>query len=377
MGNLTHRERVLMTLEHKQPDRVPMDLGGSVTQLNDPVYFKLLEYLKLEDKTEPYRKGRTANYYDERILEYLDTDFRHVWLHSPKGYVPRTDKEGRVLDEWGIPWQRDDNGFITPARAVLKDASFDEVTEHEWPQPYAYTRDEGVAEKARHIREETDYALVARHVISGGAFDYGCFLRGTEQWLMDLILNRDIVDYIVSKVVEVQTSLYDILLSSTGPEVDIVEMAQDYGTQNSPIISPKLYREIFKENDARVISFIKSKAPKVRALLHSCGSIVDLLDDFIEIGVDIINPVQPFAAGMNHADLKKRYGNRICFHGGIDIQKILPGDINRLKNFVVKTIKTLGDEGGYILAPANNIQIDTPPENLIAMYETARETKLQ
>lgn len=376
MSGLTHRERVKLALEHKKTDRVPMDLGGSVTQLNDPTYFKLLKYLGLEDNAEPYRKGRTANYYDERIFEYLDTDFRHLWLHSPIDYRPRFDEDGVKLDEWGIPWQKEDNGFTTVARAVLGDASFDEVTNHKWPQPYDYTRDKGLAEKAKYLREKTDYALVARHVISGGAFDYGCFLRGTEQWLMDLLLNRDIVEYIISSVIDVQTSFYDILLSATGPEVDIVEMAQDYGTQHGPLISPDLYREIFKEYDARVVSFIKSKAPEVKVLLHSCGSIVDLLDDFIEIGVDIINPVQPFARGMDHMELKKRYGDRVVFHGGIDIQKILPGDVSRLEDFVEKTIKTLGKGGGYIFGPANNIQIDTPPENIIAMYKKARETEL-
>ncbi|NPV51989.1 MAG: uroporphyrinogen decarboxylase [Firmicutes bacterium] len=376
MEGLSHRERVLYALEHKRPDRVPMDLGGSVTLLNDAAYFRLIEFLKLGEPVKPYRRGRTANYYDERILDYLDIDFRHVWLHSPKNFIPQVDPDGTVYDEWGIPWRRDVKGFITIARAVLGNASFDEVIRHPWPDAYGYVRDEGVKERADWIRQNTDYALVAKHVISGGALDYGCFLRGTEQFLIDLLINLDIVEYIVSKVVEVQIALYDILLSSTGPQVDIVEMSQDYGTQNGPLISPKLYRLVFKKSDARVVDFIKSKAPQSKVLLHSCGSIVDLIDDFIDVGIDIINPVQPFAAGMDHANLKKRYGNRICFHGGIDIQRILPGDISVLRRFVAETINTLGSGGGYILAPANNIQGDTPPENIVSMYRTAKEMRL-
>ena len=176
----------------------------------------------------------------------------------------------------------------------------------------------------------------------------------------------------LKKILEIQIEFFDLGLSIAGPYVQVVQIGDDYGSQNGPMFSPEMFRELIKPYNTELISFIKKKAPNAKIYLHSCGSVRAYLDDFIEMGVDILNPVQPNTFGMETAALKRDYGDRLSFQGAIDVQGMMQGSKSQVKEEAMRRINDLAPGGGYIVAPANNITADIPPENIVYLYEFAK-----
>jgi len=367
---LTPKERVELVMNHKEPDRVPIDLGSTGSWMVDEVYFKVKDLLGIEGEIEPYRKGSTANYYDERVLEALGVDFRHVWLSSPDTKNTVMHADGSVTDDWGITWA------AQGAHAVdlpLANAEPDEAEAYQGPDPYDPGRVKGLAETARRHAEQ-GYPVAAKSPLGGGGvFEYACYLRGLEQFMIDMMTDKKLSHRILKKVQEIRVGFYDALLSAAGEHIDIVQFMGDYGTQGGLLISPEVYREMLKPYDAELVSFIKHKAPHAKVWFHSCGAISELIPDFIETGIDILNNLQPLAKGMDSARLKAEYGNELIFHGGIDLQAALCGTEEQVKQEVEERIFSFGPGGGYILSPANHIQSDVPPENVLTMCGHARK----
>ncbi|UCF96465.1 MAG: hypothetical protein JSV89_14960 [Spirochaetaceae bacterium] len=368
---MTHRERVLRTLEHAEPDRVPLDLGSVGSLIVDPLYFEVKKLLGIHEDIAPYRSGSTANYYDERILEALDVDFRHLWLTSADKPKAKRNPDGTVRDEWGILWSSEGS---YPVHFPLKGATENDIASFNWPLPEGRWDLTGLKERAERLSRDTDYALVAKAVFGGGGILERCYyLRSIEELLVDMRLREQIARFIIDRVVEVEIALWDMYLDAVGPYIHVVQRASDLGTQASLLLSPELYRAFLKPAEERVFHFIKGKAPQAKLWFHSCGAVSELIEDFIDIGVEILNPVQPLAAGMDSFQLKKRFGTRICFHGGIDIQRAMPGTLEDVRREVNTRLRAFGPGGGYILAPVNHLQADTPAENVLALYRYARE----
>ena len=368
---MTHRERVLKAIERKKPDRVPLDMGSVGSLLTDNVYFDVKKYLGIEGDIPQYRIGSTANYYDEHVLEALDIDFRHVWLDSPDKPKSVKNDDGTVTDIWNITWSKEGSW---PSYFPLKDLSEQEIMEYKWPIPEKNWNVDTLIKRAKHYYEDTDFAVVAKSVLDGaGIFERCYYLRSLDKFFMDMVEHEDIVSFIIDKITEVEIKLWDIYLSAVGPYVHIIQRATDLGTQEGLLISPAMYRKYFKPADQKVYEFIKSKAPKAKLWFHSCGAIEPLISDFIDIGVNILNPVQPNCKGMDSSLLKKKYGDRLCFHGGIDIQKALPASREDVIKEVEMRIDSFAPGGGYILAPANHVQKDTPAENVVLLYRYAAE----
>ena len=366
---MTHRERVLMAIERREPDRVPLDLGGTGGLIVDPLYFELCKLMGFTEEIEPYRSGSTANYYDERLLEAFDVDFRHVWLSSPDKPKSVMHEDGTVTDLWGITWSAEGS---YPVIFPLKDITEQEIINYRWPDLKGWDTS-ALKERARHYYEDTDYAVTAKAVLDGaGIFERCYYLRSIESMFMDMLDNEDLMKFMIEKVTDIEIQMWDMYLDAVAPYIHIIQRAADLGTQTGLFISPELFRKYFKPAEEKVYSFIKSKAPHVKIWFHSCGAIEPLINDFIDLGVDILNPVQPLCTGMDPAALKKEYGDRICFHGGIDLQKALPGSRQDTIDEAERRIRAFAPGGGYILAPANHIQKDTPPENVITLYEHAR-----
>jgi uroporphyrinogen decarboxylase len=354
----------------KEPDRVPLDLGGTGNLVVDPVYHKLRKSLGFDKKIESYRSGSTANYYDERILEALDVDFRHVWLDSKDKPASIRHTNGEVTDMWGITWSAEGS---YPVYFPLKGKSFAQIKEFKWPVLKNWDTSD-LKERARHYFKDTDYAVVAKAVLAGaGIFERCYYLRSIDEMFIDMMDNEELVHYLIDKVSDIEISLWDMYLDAVGPYVQIIQRAADLGTQTGLIMSPDIFRKYFKPAEEKVYNFIKKKAPHVKIWFHSCGAIEPLIEDFIDLGVDILNPVQPLCTGMDSFELKKKYGKRLCFHGGIDLQRALPGTLKDTIEEVEKRIKAFGPGGGYILAPANHIQKDTPVENIVALYRHGAE----
>jgi uroporphyrinogen decarboxylase len=368
---MKHRERVLLALDHKEPDRIPIDLGSVGSLMVDSVYFEVKKLLGIDTEIEPYRHGSTANYYDERVLEALDIDFRHIWFSSPDKPKPKKNDDGTYTDEWGITWS--EYGSY-PKIFPLQDSSYEDLKKYPFPSPGKDWDVQALKDRAEHLASNTDYAIVAKEVVSGGGIlERSYYLRGVEQLFSDMYLNEKLAHELIGKVAEIEIAYWDIFLDAVGPYIDIVQRASDLGTQLSLIISPEHYRKYLKPFEKKIFDFIKSKAPQVKIWFHSCGAVSEIIDDFIDIGVDILNPVQPLAAGMESFELKKRFGDRICFHGGIDLQRALIGSIDDVRKEVEKRISAFAVGGGYILSSSNHIQDDTPPENVIYLFEYAKE----
>ena len=374
MDQLSHRERVLLALSHQDTDRVPMDLCGSTCNMVDPLYFKVRDLLGIKGDIPPYRTGRTSSYYDERILEVFDTDFRHISIKSPKGHPTVIAPDGTYTDEWGVK-MRLYAGEVQCMDSPLKDAlDADDVLAHpQWPDTTDRSRVEGLKERVQYLRRHTDYAVSAKFVTSLGFLEHGGYLRGFQNFLCDLVADEDMANAVCDQILKVKLDLYAMMLEEVDGDVDIVEISEDFGTQNGLLISPETFRKYMQPRYKKIIACIRERAPKAKIFFHTCGAVFPLIPDLIDTGVDILNPLQPLAAGMDSARIKETFGDKLCFHGAIDLQKAMPGTIDDVRAEVERRVDALWHNGGYILAPANHLQIDTPPENVRELFRYAKE----
>ncbi len=367
MDELSHRERVALAFDHREPDRVPIDFMGNASMVLDETYFRLKAHLGITGDIPPVREGTTANYYDERILDTFDVDFRRLFLPTYPGFY-RTHSDGTFTDAWGIGWQKNDI-FVNCVHSPLASASLDEIVTYTWPDPEQLWHTAGLADLARHKYETTDYALVARNPITWGFLDLGCRIRGMEQFLMDLALNPDVAQLIIDRALDIYLNIYAMFLREIGPYVQVVETADDLGTQRSLLISPDTYRTFFKPAQTRLNTLIKDYAPQARIFFHCDGAITKLIPDLIETGIEILNPVQPSAKGMESADLKHQFGDHLIFHGAVD-QKPQEGTEDDVRAEVRRRIDALASGGGYVLSTSNVI-VDPPLENIVALFDEA------
>jgi uroporphyrinogen decarboxylase len=368
MSGYSHRERVLATLRHEEADRIPLDMMGNATMLFDKTYLRLRDHLGLSE-IEPARSGTTTNYYDERLLEYFDIDFRRVFLTKKSPDKASTEHEGANVDPWGVHYKLA-GLYMNFLNHPLKNAeTVKDIESFEWPKAEDVFAAEGLAETARCLYEETDYALVARNPLSLGFLDRACQLMGMAEFMMCMMTMPEVAECLFEQLLVFYNEAYSIFLDTVGPYVQIVETADDLGSQDALLISPELYRKFLKPLEKQFYELIRQKAPNAFIFRHTDGAIFDIIPDLIEVGVDILNPVQTSTSGMDAKSLKNTYGENVCFHGAIE-KTGAPKD--ELIGQVKETINVLGPGGGYIFASCNHI-IDAEPQNVTAMFETGRE----
>ncbi|MFH1927840.1 MAG: uroporphyrinogen decarboxylase family protein [Chloroflexota bacterium] len=370
MAQLSHRERVRRALNHEEPDRVPLDLGGRVTSIHQEEYQRLVDRLGISTtyQVDPFYSVTNPDF---RVLERLGVDFYYLFLKAPEYVRAKENPDGTYDNEWSITVKKVE---IHSQRIThpLQNAIPSDLDDFPWPDPNRPERAIGLREKARNLYEQTDYALVAAPV-NGGLFEFGQHLRSMAEFMMDLMINKDFANALLDRLMDVHLGLWDTFLAEVGEYIEIAQIADDFGTQNSLLISPTLFREFFKPRYKYMIDFIKNRT-NAKVFLHCDGAIFDLIDDFIEMGVDVLNPLQPTAHGMDPARIKSAYGEHLAFHGAIDNQQLLPkGSVEEVRQAVKHVIDALAPGGGYILAAAHIIEPDVPVENVLAMFDTARE----
>jgi len=373
---MTPRERVRVVLNHQEPDRVPLDLGGINTSLMLETHDNLKRKLDLgKTPTQLLSKTWQIAKTDEAILERLAVDIRYIFPEvRSAGDPPAADTasdptpEDTFIDEWGIV-RRFVKHYYEMERHPLKEASrLEDIESYSWPEPGDYFVFEGLRERARDLRETTDYA-VGGYMGGGSLFEQAWYLRGYPELLIDFMVHKDFAHALLSKVLAVRKRNAELYLREAGEHLDIFQIGDDIATQEGPAMSPELYREMLKPYHAELFQYIKERTP-AKLYYHSCGGITPLIDDLIEIGVDALNPIQVTAKGMNTAELKKRFGKRLIFWGGIDSQQALPfGSPEDVRAEVRRRISDLGPGGGYILSGVHNLQPDISPENILAMYD--------
>ncbi|MCX6070464.1 MAG: uroporphyrinogen decarboxylase [Chloroflexi bacterium] len=365
------RRRVLTALAHQEPDRLPLDFMGTASCMVDSAYFSLLKRLGLKGTGREFRKYENTRFYDERVLKALGVDFRRVWLRPSADRPSVPDADGGITDEWGLR-RRPTGDLLSYVSSPLESATAGDLKAYPWPNPHATGRLEGLAEEARRLREEGEYAIVARSPTLG-MFELAQRLRGMQRFLMDLVLDKEFAIALVQTLKEVHMGLYEAYLDAVGPYVDIVETSDDFGAQNAPLISPALFREIFAPARKELNDLIHRKAPQARVFLHSDGAIVKLIPDFIRIGVEILNPIEPDVPGNDPKTLKSAFGSEIVFHGHLDNKRALSGSSVDARQEVRRIFDGMGPGGGYIMAPTNHIQADVSPDALIEVYRNAQQ----
>jgi uroporphyrinogen decarboxylase len=373
---MNSRERVVMALEHREPDRPPVDLGGTVSGIHSKAYANLIKKIKpdLEVRVDPRDVQQLAKL-DEIVLNKLDVDFRHVSLRTVPGSggIVIDERTGRLsfVDEWGIKWGRNPNYYDMIDHPLIN-ADNEDLENYKWPDPKNPDRFTGLREEARDLYLNTDYAIQA-DAFFGGIYECAWWLRGFENFTVDMYKRQDFAELLLDKILELYTEFYTEYLNQVGPFIQVIDYNDDIGMQTGPLISPNMFNKYLKPRYRKLFNLIHSKT-NAKLFMHTCGAVRRYIPDLIEIGLDLLNPVQPLAVEMEIGGLKRDYGEKLSFHGGIDIQRLLPHGSSTEVRSEVKRIELLGGKGGgYVLAGAHNIQGDTPVENIFAMFEVARE----
>jgi uroporphyrinogen decarboxylase len=373
------RDRVLTALDHREADRVPRDLAGTrYSSIHAEAYARLRPALGLPaaEITIVDTTQGLAHVHDD-VLDRFGADVALVAGGSPSGYQREVVSDGeyeRFVDEWGVVRARPIGGLYyesstAPLKGVISAA---DVAAFAWPDPQDPGRFAGMAERAQHIRD-VEHRAVFVGSLCAGVTEMHFRLRGYEDGYMDLAADPLLARQIMEKVTELKLAYWEKVLDEIGDLIDIASEADDLGAQHAPLFSPRTYREIVKPLHAEIVSYIKSRS-KARFFLHSCGAIRDLIPDLIEIGVDILNPVQVNAAEMDSARLKKEFGKDLTFWGGgCDPVVMGTGTVSQVVDDVKRRIHDLAPGGGFVFGSVHNIQANVPPENIVAMFDAALE----
>lgn len=397
---MTSRERILLTLKHEEPDRVPIDLGGMRSSgIHAIAYNKLKRYLNCEDKSvKIFDLGQQLAVVDDEIRERVTSDVVELkrldggfgtrinswkqidlFLDGGEYYVP-TDFNPKVLADGSFAIEIEGKivalmpkgGHYFDSRyAPLANAS--ERKEIDIILSNRITGEEldFLEAQAKEIKNNTDCAILGS--FGGNFIEMGHRLFGYQEFMERLILNKSFIEYFLGKLEEKYLEEIERYLNRVGKYIDIIVLGDDYGTQEDLQISIEMFRQLFKPHLKALCDFIEERSD-VYIFLHSCGAVSKLIPDLIDAGIQILNPVQTSAKGMSPELLKKKFGKDIIFWGGgCDTQRILPfGTLEEVENDVKKRIDIFAPEGGFVFAAIHNIQQEVSPEKCLRLFDTAR-----
>lgn len=368
---MNSRERVLATLDHRQPDRPPRDLGSTTaTGIHPTAYSALKKALGLGDDFEYLSARAQLAYVEPSIIDEFDIDLLPI-ISTDSAEPPELDEDLTYVDNWGVERRMPEGGghYLVSRPPLAGMSTSAELDTHAWPEPR--TDFSGLTEQAKHLRETTDKALVLN--LEVGFLHQSQFMRGFDWWLMDLAADPAFAEAYMDRILEIWLAEARGMIEATRGLADVVIYADDIAFQNGTMVSADMYRRFFKPRQKQVFDLMAASG--MRVLYHSCGSLLTLLDDLVDMGVEALNPVQVSAQGMGDtAALKKRWGDHLTFWGGIDTHEVLPrGGPGDVREEVHRRMDDLAGDGGYVLASVHDIQPEVPPENIIAMFKAAGE----
>ncbi len=378
---LTSRERVLAALDHREPDRVPIDLGGNQSGIHRVAYENLLARLGLRETVEIMDLVQQLARPSEAVLKRLGVDTRYVAAGAPEGFkgaVVRRERSGRVwedfADEFGVVWSRPDDApnYFDITHSPLAGLSLEQIKGYPFPNGGDPSRFSGLRERALRLRRETPYAVVSG--ISGVVYEICWYMRGLENLFVDMMEQPEILETLLDRTLRYWLDWFRGFLDEAGDVVDVIMIGDDLTGQDGPLFPPRLYRSIVKPRQKALVSYIKSRTA-ARIWYHSCGSILPYIPDLLDNGIEALNPVQITARGMDPEGLKERFGDKLTFWGGaVNTQRTLPrGTPDEVREEVRRNLAAFMPGGGYIFANVHNIQADVPPDNVLALFDAARE----
>ncbi|MBI4602205.1 MAG: hypothetical protein HY721_09615 [Planctomycetes bacterium] len=377
---MTPRERVLRAIHHQVPDRVPIDLGGNQTGIHRRAYASLLEHLGIEDGVTIMDAVQQLARPCEAVLERLRVDTRYVAAGpgSSSQEVVRRERRGEtwydLTDEFGVTWSMPaDRGlFMDISRHPLAEATLEDIRAYPFPRGDDPVRFAGLRERALRLRRETPFAVVSG--ISGVVYEICWYMRGLEQWFVDMLEQPEICEALLDGTLRFWMDWFRAFLDEVGDVVDVIMIGDDLAGQDGPLFNPSFYRKVVQPRHRRLVQYIRSRT-KAKIWYHTCGSCVDFIPALLENGIDILNPIQLSARGMDPRTLKERFGDRLVFWGGgCDSQRVLPfARPEVVAEEVRRNVEAFKPRGGYVFNGVHNIQADVPPENVVAMYDAAYE----
>ncbi len=380
-NNMTSRERLQTTLHHQEPDRVPLDLGGFQTGIHRTAYEALLRHLDIHEPIAILDPVQQLARPSEQVLQRLRIDTRYITAHAPAGFkggIVRNERDGRVWhdlrDEFGIVWSMPDDGglYMDITHHPLAGADLRSIETYPFPNGGDASRFTGVRDHARRLRETTPYAICTG--IGGVVYEFCWYLRGLEQWFMDLLRNQPLCEALLDRMLDYWKAFYTGFLGQVGDLVDVVMIGDDLAGQRGPLFNPEIYRAIVKPRQKALVQHIKGLTG-AKIWYHTCGACRAFIPELIDNGVDILNPVQIGINGMEPAELKREFGGRVVFWGGgIDAQHVLPfASADDVRSHVRRNVETFKPGGGYVFNNVHNIQTGVPPENVLALFDAAYE----
>lgn len=368
--SISPRERVLAALNHEEPDRVPLFIGTSgATTVLGPGYTKLKEHLGIR-AGESRWLSRPLQYVwmDEEAMRKLGSDGRPVMPGPALSHHGTRSTDDCIVDDWGCSWQRRaGTQYFEIIDPPLRNASLDDLDRYPWPDLMPASRFDGLADRCRAI-QEAGFASVLLTGIT--LFEQLYMLRGVAECLMDLAGDQDFFLALLLRIKGLALPYVQELFRQAGAYVDVVITGDDLGTQDSTLMAPAVYRRLIKPHQAEVLATIRENT-RAKIFFHSCGNVYALIGDLVDIGVDLLNPVQVSAPGLaDTARLKREFGKRLAFCGAIDTQRVLPyGTTEEVRAEVRRRIRDLAPGGGYVAAAVHCIQPDVPPANVVAMCD--------
>lgn len=366
---MTPRERLQKALNHIEPDRVPLDLGGIVTGITKVCHKRLRDHLGIEGEERIVDRVQQVVKPEDELLQFLGVDTWYVNLPACEAAQGSELPGGVWKDEWGVK-RRKAAYYYDIVESPFRGASLKDIESSPWPDPHLPGRYRGLAASVKQLNEKSDWPIIVN--VIGSVFEFAWYLCGYDEFMRNLISNPSIPCALMDKMLEFQIGFFEEILDRTGEYIDVVLCGDDIATQRGPAISPKLYRKYVKPRQKKLYSMIKSKT-EAKLFYHSCGAVYPFIEDLIEIGVDILNPVQVSAKGMDTKRLTQEFGEELTFWGAIDTQHVLPfGTSKQVEEEVKRRIDILAPGGGYVLNSVHNLQPDIPPVNIVTMFKTAR-----
>lgn len=363
------RERVITALNFREPDRVPIDINPVLD-----AYIDLKKYLHLEIEEDPKPNSAMEVIPHPFLLKMLNVDLISVKLGSVK-QMNRAPNE----DEWGVIrkryYQPGGGSYMEAVNYPLADATLSDLERYSWPIADLPGRGEGAELMAKRFYEDTDLALVGR--FGGSIVETPLYLMGWDNWLMRMASDQEFAERLLDIITDINIEFDRIGLEATGKYLQIFKVSgEDLGFQTGPLYSMKMFRKIllprFQRRWKAAREYLDQVNPDCKIMLHSCGSIRSYIPDLINAGIQVLDPVQPLAANMDSHELKQDFGTQLAFHGGVDIQQVLPfGSEADVEQEVYSRIQAFAPGGGYILSPSHAIQADVPPANIVAMCKAA------
>ncbi len=371
----TPRERVLAAINHEEPDRVPIDLAGTgASSIVVDAYDRLKAHLGLEHETKMMSKLNHVALPDESVLQRFGVDTRPIIAPGRRGGGGRWIDDLTYIDHFGVTYKgtvgADDKHFLYKDGPLHGGKlTIDRIDAMDWPDPDDPAMVTGIKDQVARYKAAGDYCLVFNVPDQVIHRAYG--LRGMEDFLKDFFKATEAACYLMDRLADFNIRASENMIREAGPEnVDVIFFGEDLGTQDGCMFDPDgTYGRLIKPRHERIIQTLKSLTGG-KSLFHCCGSAYQFIDHLVDIGVDVLNPVQVTARNMEPERLKEEFGDRMAFWGGINTQEILPyQSAEAVRQEAERCIEIFGKQGGYILNAVHNIQFEVPPENIVAMYD--------